>query len=70
LSFNKLRKTSANMIRQLEDGELARVHLCHKHTVPTDFLMAKYTDRPFEKLQTAVLRMADLLRREGVFAEL
>lgn len=57
LSFNKIRKTAGNMIRDLSDGEVAGVFLCHGEPVRTDTLIDIYTNRPFAKVFKAI-RMA------------
>jgi predicted DNA-binding protein (UPF0251 family) len=54
LSFNKLRKTAGNMIRDLSDGEVAGVFLCHGEPVRTDSLIDIYTNRPFAKVFKAI----------------
>jgi len=54
LSFNKLRKTAGNMIRDLSDGEVAGVFLCHGEPVRTDTLIDIYTNRPFAKVFKAI----------------
>ena len=46
LSFGRLRKTAGNMVRQIADGEIAGVFLCHGRPVKTDDLIDLYTDRP------------------------
>ena len=54
LSFNKIRKTAGNMIRDLSDGEVAGVFLCHGEPVRTDSLIDIYTNRPFAKVFKAI----------------
>jgi predicted DNA-binding protein (UPF0251 family) len=54
LSFNKIRKTAGNMIRDLSDGEVAGVFLCHGEPVRTDTLIDIYTNRPFAKVFKAI----------------
>ena len=54
LSFNKLRKTAGNMIRDLSDGEVAGVFLCRGEPVRTDTLIDIYTNRPFAKVFKAI----------------
>ena len=54
LSFNKIRKTAGNMIRNLSDGEVAGVFLCHGEPVRTDDLIDIYTNRPFAKVFKAI----------------
>ena len=62
LSFNKLRKTAANLVRSLAGGEVAAVFLCHGTPVKADELLEMYTNRPFAKVFDAIDRMADRLR--------
>ena len=50
LSFNKLRKTAGDLIRQASDGEISGVFLCHGQAVKTDDLADVYTNRPFAKV--------------------
>jgi DNA-binding CsgD family transcriptional regulator len=50
LSFNKLRKTAANLVRKAGDGEIAAVFLCHGQSVKSDDLNDIYTNRPFDKV--------------------
>jgi hypothetical protein len=50
LSFNKLRKTAGDLIRQYSDGEIAGVFLCHGQAVSSDNLADVYTNRPFRKV--------------------
>ena len=54
LSFNKVRKTAGNMIRDLSDGEVAGVFLCHGEPVRSDTLIDIYTNRPFAKVFRAI----------------
>ena len=54
LSFNKIRKTAGNMIRDLSDGEVAGVFLCHGEPVRSDTLIDIYTNRPFAKVFKAI----------------
>lgn len=62
LSFNKLRKTAGDLIRQLSDGEVAGVFLCHGQPVKTDDLADVYTNRPFGKAFEALRRMQNYLQ--------
>jgi uncharacterized protein YerC len=61
LSFNKLRKTAGNLIRQAAGGEVAGVFLCHGQPVKTDDLAELYTDRPFEKVFEALAAVREKL---------
>jgi integrase len=62
LSFNKLRKTAGNLIRQFADGEVAGVFLCHGQAVRTDDLADVYTNRPFDKVFKAQQQVWDHLK--------
>jgi hypothetical protein len=44
LSYNKLRKTAANLVREQADGEVAAVFLCHGTPVRADALLDVYTN--------------------------
>ncbi len=61
LSFNKLRKTGANLVRRFSDGETAAVFLCHGRPVKADALLDLYTDRHFDKVFAALDRVAEYL---------
>jgi hypothetical protein len=54
LSFNKLRKTAGNFVRERASGEIAAVFHCHGKPVPTDNLLDVYTNRPFRKVFDAL----------------
>ena len=62
LSFNKIRKTAGNMIRDLSDGEVAGVFLCHGEPVRSDTLIDIYTNRPFAKVFKAIRLMRERLQ--------
>lgn len=66
LPFKYLRKTSADLIRQVADGELAGLHLCHGQPVKTDALSEIYSNRPFVKLFKAQDEVRQLLISHGV----
>lgn len=53
LSFNKLRKTAADIVKQYSDGEVAAVFQCHGHAVKGDKLSDVYTNRPFGRVHEA-----------------
>jgi hypothetical protein len=53
LSFNKLRKTAADLVRQLADGETAGVFLCHGQAVAADGLLDRYSNRDFRRVFAA-----------------
>jgi hypothetical protein len=61
LSFNKLRKTAADLIRQVSDGETAGVFLCHGQPVRTDSLADAYTNRDFAKVFAAIQAVRERL---------
>ncbi|MFL5243461.1 MAG: hypothetical protein ACJ8FY_15250 [Gemmataceae bacterium] len=61
LSFNKLRKTAGNLIRQEAGGEIASVFLCHGSSVK-DELLDVYTNRPFSLVFQAGDRVGERLR--------
>jgi hypothetical protein len=67
LSFNKLRKTSGDLVKRVSDGEIAGVHLCHGQTVRTDDLSDLYTNRHYDKVFKALEAVAELLA--GMFAK-
>jgi hypothetical protein len=54
LSFGKLRKTSANLVRRCSNGEIAAVQLCHGRAVRQDDLADVYSNRPFGRLFLAL----------------
>ena len=62
LSFNKLRKTAGNLIRQASDGEISGIFLCHGQAVKTDDLADVYTNRPFKKVFEAQDRVWESLK--------
>ncbi|CAN5586058.1 hypothetical protein BH11PLA2_BH11PLA2_46020 [soil metagenome] len=62
LSFNKLRKTAASLIRSKAGGEIASVFLCHGSPVGHDELVEVYTNRPYAKVFAAIDEMGEGLR--------
>lgn len=62
LSFNKLRKTAGNMVREQAGGEVAGVFLCHGTPVRADVQLDLYTNRPFAKVFAATDAVGDQLR--------
>jgi DNA-binding NarL/FixJ family response regulator len=50
LSFNKLRKTAINAIREIAGGEVAGVFACHGQPVQTDNLIDLYSNRDYAKV--------------------
>lgn len=61
LPFNVLRDTSSNMIRQIAGGEIARLHLSHKHQ-STDPNLAAYTNPLRKKHARAIVRLGEQLK--------
>lgn len=59
-SFNKLRKTSATMILEIADAEIASMILAHK-TIGEDELLHHYALLPWEKLFEAQRRLEERL---------
>ncbi len=53
LSFNKLRKTAINGIRDVSTGEIAGIFASHGQAVASDALIEVYTNRPWDKVFTA-----------------
>ena len=66
LPFKHLRKTGAQFVRQVSDGEVAGVFLSHGQPVATDDLADAYTNRPFDKVAQALKQVREEL--EPVFA--
>ena len=62
LSFGKLRKTGANLVKRFSDGEVAATFLCHGQAVEVDDLADIYTDRPFGKVFKALRQVEELLQ--------
>jgi hypothetical protein len=62
LSFNKLRKTAANLVRSVAGGEVAAVFLCHGAALKRDELLEVYTNRPFAKVFEAIDQVGAKLR--------
>ena len=67
LSFGKLRKTGADLVRRLSDGEVSGVFMCHGSAVRSDDLADVYTNRPFGKVFRALQEVEHYL--QPVFAE-
>lgn len=61
LSFNKLRKTAGNLVREYGNGEVAAVFLCHGKPVKTDMLIDLYSNRPFGKVFETLDRIVGLV---------
>ncbi len=62
LPFKFLRKTGAQMVRQVSDGEVAGVFLSHGQPVASDDLADKYSNRPFDKVAAALHAVHEQLR--------
>jgi len=62
LSFNKLRKTAGNLIRDEAGGEVAGVFLSHGNPVRADAQLDRYTNRPFARVFGAIERIGERLR--------
>jgi site-specific recombinase XerC len=62
LSFNKLRKTHASLMRKMGGGELAGISICHGTPVPTDNLLDLYATRPFDLVFAAQEKVGTALR--------
>jgi len=60
LGFNSLRDTSADFVRQIARGELASIHLAHKHHT-TDGLLHCYTNPNFKQLAQVHKRIEEKL---------
>jgi hypothetical protein len=70
LSFNKLRKTAGNLVRQFADGETAFVFLSHGTPCKADDLLDLYTNKNFNKVFLALdavrLHLAPMFARVAV----
>jgi hypothetical protein len=62
LSFGKLRKTAASLIRRFADGEVAGVFPAHGQPVESDDLLEIYSNRPFGKVFDALRRVGKYLQ--------
>ncbi len=61
-SFSTLRDTGANLIRNIADGEVSALYLCHGQPVKKDQLLELYTNRPFGKLFMALRKLGEELK--------
>jgi hypothetical protein len=70
LSFNKLRKTAGNLVRQFADGETAFVFLSHGTPCKAGDLLDLYTNKNFNKVFLALdavrLHLAPMFARVAV----
>ena len=62
LPFKHLRKTGAQLVRNVSDGEVAGVFLSHGKPVATDQLSERYSNRPFPKVAEALRLIRTQLR--------
>lgn len=68
LTYNKLRKTAASLIRSQAGGEIASIFLCHGSPAGQDELIEVYTNRPYAKVFAAIDDLGRWLR--PVFTDL
>lgn len=61
LGFKYLRKSAAQLVRQVSDGETTGVFLCHGSPVRTDELSDAYSRRDFGKVFDAQVKVRDML---------
>ena len=59
--FNTLRDTSSTMIREIGSGELASMHLTHKHQSP-DRNLRRYTNAPLKRLFKVQKKLEEKLK--------
>ncbi len=62
LPFKHLRKTAAQLVRRQSDGEVAGVFLSHGQPVASDDLADVYSNRPFDKVATALQQVRKQLK--------
>ncbi len=62
LSYGKLRKTAASLVRRFADGEIAGVFLAHGQPAKSDDLLEIYSNRPFGKVFDALRRVGEYLQ--------
>ncbi|MDB5322177.1 MAG: hypothetical protein JWN40_3808 [Phycisphaerales bacterium] len=67
LSFKHLRKTGAQFVRNMADGETAAVFLAHGQPVKGDNLSGIYSNPVFARLDAALVKVRELL--EPVFGQ-
>lgn len=67
LTFKFIRKTGADMIRSIADGETAKTYLAHGDVVAGDKIANRYTNRNFDRLFAALRTMREQL--EPMFAD-
>jgi hypothetical protein len=61
LSFKHLKKTAAQFVREVSDGEIAGVFLSHGKPVASDDLADVYSNRPFDRVAEALNEVHDKL---------
>lgn len=61
LSFNKLRKTAQDNIRDIAGGEVCGIFAAHGKAVPSDELLDVYTNRPWDKVFAACRQWGEKL---------
>jgi hypothetical protein len=54
LGFKFIRKTAAQFVRDVSNGETTATFLCHRQNVATDNLADKYSRRDFSKVDRAL----------------
>jgi hypothetical protein len=54
LPFKHLRKTAAQLVRNVSDGEIAGTFLSHGTPVASDELADRYSNRPFDRVSKAL----------------
>lgn len=62
LPFKYLRKTASQFIREVSDGETARVFLQHRNPVPSDVELGSYTNPIFTRVFEAQEKVWNLLK--------
>jgi len=61
LPFKHLRKTAAQLVRNVSDGEITGVFLSHGQPVASDDLADVYSNRPFHKVADALKAVRQIL---------
>ena len=60
--FKYMRKTAAQLVRNVSDGEIAGVFLMHGRAVKSDDLADIYSNRPFDKVAEATMQVHEQLQ--------
>lgn len=63
LSFKHLRKTGAQLVRNMADGETAAAYLAHGQPVKGDDLSGVYSNPVFARLDTSLVKVRQVLER-------